>query len=397
MGATTNVVVKTTGASYQNRHIIVRRPHLWCSACAMLVALNWTKGYLTVADQMTPARPRGDKRGSWATFRRRLILVRRLLRGPATVDELIAAAEAEQGADAYPPAAAIAVKHDLQSLRDEFGCAIGYNRTQQSYLLEELGDLALLDLPDDGIEALVSLDAAFPDDAPSGSHERIRLLINRLFALLPKARREQIGRPFTLPRVRWSASYDEKIDAATIAAVKKALSLGRQLAFEYHSNYDPDDRPLRYQVVPYLLYFRDGHTYLDTTVLQAPPEFPQLAQRTTQFRIDRIVPRSARMLHEMVPAQRPPQPTYTIVYNLAPVVARNRDVAHWFPQTEIIYRDDGSARVTAQVTNLWQARQILMRYTEHCRVVEPPELVDMVRLTVSRMAVLYNIALHSGE
>jgi predicted DNA-binding transcriptional regulator YafY len=363
----------------------------------MLVALSWTKGYLTVANQMTPVRPRGDKRGSWATFRRRLILVRRLLRGPATIDELIAAAEAEQGADAYPPAAAIAVKHDLQSLRDEFGCAIGYSRAQQSYLLEELGDLALLDLPDDGIEALVSLDAAFPDDAPSGSHERIRLLINRLFALLPKARREQIGRPFTLPRVRWSASYDEEIDSATMAVVKKALTLGRQLAFEYHSNYDPNNRPLHYQVAPYLLYFRDGHTYLDTTVLQAPPEFPQLAQRATQFRIDRIVSRSARMLHEMVPAQRPPQPTYTVAYDLAPAVARNRDVAHWFPQTEIFYRDDGSAHVTAQVTNLWQARQILMRYIEHCRVLEPPELVDMVRLTVSRMAAVYSIAPNSDE
>src|SRR5262245_16135838 len=82
--------------------------------------------------------PRGDKRSSWATFRRRLVLVRRLLRGPATVAELVAAAETEQGVDAYPPAAELAVKHDLQSLRDEFGCEIRYQRGQRVYVLEEL-------------------------------------------------------------------------------------------------------------------------------------------------------------------------------------------------------------------------------------------------------------------
>jgi hypothetical protein len=37
-------------------------------------------------------RTRGEKRGSWATFRRRLILVRHLLREPATIADLVAAA-----------------------------------------------------------------------------------------------------------------------------------------------------------------------------------------------------------------------------------------------------------------------------------------------------------------
>src|SRR5262245_54838288 len=119
-------------------------------------------------------RSRGDKRGSWATFRLRLVLVRRLLRGPATLPELIAAAEAEQGEDAYPQAAELAVKHDLQALRDEFGCAIRYQRGQRAYALEDLGELALLDLPDDGLEALSFLDASFPDDAPVGGNDRVR-------------------------------------------------------------------------------------------------------------------------------------------------------------------------------------------------------------------------------
>lgn len=340
-------------------------------------------------------RPRGDKRGSWVTFRRRLILVRRLLRGPATVTELIRAAEDEQGPDAYPPAAQIAVRHDLQSLRDEFGCIITYSRAQGVYLLEELGDLALLDLPDDGLEALSFLDATFPDSAPIGSYDRVRLLISRIFALLPASRRALLGRQFVLPKVHWTAEYDESIDSATMTTVQQALSLRRQLSFDYRSNYDEDGQPRLYQVAPYLLYFRDGHTYLDTTVMRAPPAFPQLHLRATQFRLDRIVPRSARMLAEPNPDERPPQPTFQLVYELDAAVARNRDVARWFPDTEITYRDDGSALVSAKVTNLWQARQILMRYIEHCQVLEPPELVAMMRHTAARLAKRYGVDLSS--
>lgn len=337
------------------------------------------------------SRPRGDKRGSWVTFRRRLVLVRRLLRGPAAIMELIQAAEEEQGVDAYPAAAEIAVRHDLQSLRDEFGCVITYSRAQAVYLLEELGDLALLDLPDDGLEALSFLDATFPDSAPIGSYDRVRLLISRIFALLPASRRVLLGRQFVLPKVHWTAEYDESIDSATMAAVQQALSLHRQLSFDYRSNYDEDGQPRRYQVAPYLLYFRDGHTYLDTTVMRAPPAFPQLHLRATQFRLDRIVSRSARMLAESNPNERPSQPTFRLVYELDPVIARNRDLARWFPETEITYRDDGSALVSAQVSNLWHARQILMRYIEHCEVLEPPELVEMMRRTAARLAERYKV------
>lgn len=337
------------------------------------------------------SRSRGDKRSSWATFRRRLILVRRLLRGPATVAELIRAAEVEQGAEAYPPAADLAVKHDLQSLRDEFGCVISYQRAQRVYVLEELGDLALLDLPDDGLEALAFLDATFPDDAPIGGNDRVRLLIGRMFALLPAARRDAIGRHFVLPRVTWAASYTENVNPRTLEIVQQAISLRRQLTFDYCSNYDTDNRSRHYQVAPYLMYLRDGHTYLDSTVLQPPPDRDRLKFRAIQFRLDRMVPGKIRMAPESIPNERPPQPVYEVVYVLAPAVARNRDVAHWFPETTVAYQDDGSALVKGRVTNLWQARQILMRYIEHCQVLAPPELVDLMRQTVSQMATLYGI------
>jgi hypothetical protein len=74
---------------------------------------------------------------------------------------------------------------------------------------------------------------------------------------------------------------------------------------------------------------------------------------------------------------------------LHPVVARRRDVATYFPQTHIDYHEDGSATVTAVVTNLWQTRQILLRYGTGCCVLEPPELVALFRETASGLAQMY--------
>jgi predicted DNA-binding transcriptional regulator YafY len=128
-----------------------------------------------------------------------------------------------------------------------------------------------------------------------GGNDRIRLLIGQIYALLPATRRDAIGRQFVLPRVSWSAEYAEMVDRRTLATVQQALNLGRQLAFDYRSNYDADAQPRRHIVAPYLLYFRDGHTYLDTTVLQAPVDVLKLQLRAVQFRLDRVVLGSARM------------------------------------------------------------------------------------------------------
>src|SRR5690606_3287481 len=57
----------------------------------------------------------GIERSSWLTFRRRLLLVRLLLRGPASSADLIASVQAELGDEGYPPAANAALKHDLDA------------------------------------------------------------------------------------------------------------------------------------------------------------------------------------------------------------------------------------------------------------------------------------------
>ena len=105
--------------------------------------------------------PGGTKRSSWLTFRRRLLLVRLLLRGPAIAADLIAAVQMELGDEGYPPAATAALKHDFDALKAEYGCQIVFQRERGVYILRDLGELALLDLPPECMEALAFLDRSF--------------------------------------------------------------------------------------------------------------------------------------------------------------------------------------------------------------------------------------------
>lgn len=236
----------------------------------------------------------GTKRSSWLTFRRRLLLVRTLLRGPATGSGLVEAINAELGEQGYPAAASAALKHDLDALKGEYGCLIRYDRSSRQYVLDDVGELALLDLPDACMEALAFLDASFPAEGELFEHAHVRALIERVQLLLPPARQAQLRRQ------------------------------------------------------------RSGG-------------------------------RTAPLPPEHIPA-----PRYALRYTLIPQVAHRRDVTSYFPDTAIAYNADGSATVTATVSNLWQARQVLLRYGEACTVHEPPELVDLFAQTARGLGAIYS-------
>jgi predicted DNA-binding transcriptional regulator YafY len=330
---------------------------------------------------------RGAKRSSRLTFRRRLLLVRLLLRGPATAADLIAAVGRELGDEGYPPAAASALKHDFDALKSEYGCAIRYQRAQRQYILDDLGDLALLDLPDSCLEALAFLDASFPPGGPLPEHASIRELLERVTALLPAARRGLERANRDAMRLELGARAD-RIDPLTLRTVRRAIARRQELEFDYLSTFD--DAPRRHRVAPYLVFFRpEGHGYLDATLLEATPRGGEQPYAAIHYRLDRIVAGSARVLPAVLPPERRAPPAYTLRYRLLPVVARRHDVAAYFPETEIAYHDDGSATITARVTNLWQARQVLLRYGDACRVLEPPELVQLFQRTARGLGEIY--------
>ncbi|NTU84217.1 MAG: WYL domain-containing protein [Chloroflexales bacterium] len=325
---------------------------------------------------------------SWLTFRRRLLLVRSLLRGPATSVELIADIDAELGDQGYPEAAAAALKHDFDALKGEYGCQIVYDRQTRYYHLADLGELALLDLPDPCMEALAFLEASFPEGSGLPEHTNLRELLERVVLLLPPARQAEHRRRRSTIRLGVGRGAS-RIDPDTLTIIKYAVEERRELIFDYLSTFDAE-QPRRHRVAPYGITFRpEGHGYLDATVLEVTPKGGETIHAAIDYRLDRIVPGTAVVLPTGLPPIRVSPPTYTLCYTLVPQVARRQDIAAYFPNTQITYHDDGSAEVTATVSNLWQARQILLRYGDACHVHEPVELVALFRKTAQGLSKLY--------
>ena len=332
----------------------------------------------------------GTKRSSWLIFRRRLALVRTLLRGADTREGLITVVNLEMQGDGYVGDVASAFKHDLDALKDEYGCRIAYQRASKRYALEELGELALLDLPDSSLEALAFLEASFPEGAALPEHASIRDLLTRVTLLLPAERREQQRGRRAILSLQISDSPANRIAPTVVAIVKRAIMQRQELSFAYRGRRE-DRTTSKHRVAPYAIVFRpEGHAYLDATLLEVTPRDPAAPlPAALHYRLERIVPDSLTILPTMLPPLRPQPPTHTLRYRLHPAVARRRDVAPHFPNTTIDYHEDGSATVTATTTNLWQTRQTLLRYGSACTVLEPVQLVELFRAAIREMAVNY--------
>lgn len=336
---------------------------------------------------MTERRRRGgDKRSSQLIHRRRLFLIRRLIRGPATAQDLIDEANAafiDVPERIYPADASAALRHDIAALRIEYGCAIERD-DDGVYELRSPGNLALIDLPDSEIEAMAFLlDVYERSDLPIAA--QINALLERIEALMPDDRRNLLHTLTVSPRVDRPQAPAEGV--AEMMRLLKGVLRKREVEFDYRSPHTPDGAARHHRIAPLEFVYREGHTYLDAFCLES--DVPELVGQFVLYRLNRIVAGSVRRLpHALRRDYR--RPTYAVRYWLAPAVARQRDVAHWFPQTTIDYAADGSATVTAVTNDLWRAHQILMRYREHCRVLEPAPLIEMMRASIQRMFDMYS-------
>ena len=50
---------------------------------------------------------------------------------------------------------------------------------------------------------------------------------------------------------------------------------------------------------------------------------------------------------------------------------------------------DGSVTVTTQITDLFEARQLVLKYGENCVVESPPELVEQMHVVAAHFAQTY--------
>lgn len=325
----------------------------------------------------------GTRRDSRIANQRRLCLVRRLLRSPATAEALIADLRAALGDDIYPADARAALRHDMAALRETFGCEFFF-RAGEGFFLTNLGSLTLLDPTGDEIESLALLFAAIDEGAVPRTPAMANLK-ERLRALMPGEAYAQLARPPQALRLDLPTPTSRTFDAL-IARLRPLLGKA-EITFHYRSPYTAPDVVERHHVAPYELFQRDGYTYLEAYCIDSSLE--KLQGRYIAYRLDRIVSRSIRRLPKQLAPVRYARRSYRLLYTLTPDVARRQDVTLWFDGSTCTYGDDGSAVVEACITDLWYARNVLLRYREHCRVLEPPELVEMLRASIERMAQVY--------
>lgn len=326
---------------------------------------------------------RGARRDSRISNQRRLDLVRRLLRGPATTEALIADLRQALGDDIYPADARAALRHDMTALRETFGCAFVF-RAGEGYFLTDLGTLTILDLAPDELEALALLFSAIDEGALPRTTALGQLRL-RLLALLPESQRQQLSAIEPSPRLDLPTRTTGAVDRV-IARLRPALAKC-EVSFQYRSPYTSPDEVEQHRVAPYELFQRDGATYLDAYCIES--SLKKLHGRSIPYRVDRIVAKSIRRLPSQLPPVRYARRSYRLRYELAPSVAGRRDITLWFEGSSCSYTDDGDVVVEACITDLWHARDVLLRYREHCRVLEPPELVELMRESATRLAELY--------
>jgi predicted DNA-binding transcriptional regulator YafY len=212
-------------------------------------------------------------------------------------------------------------------------------------------------------------------------HAEIQDLLSTLLVRLPADQQVALAskrRPYQV-NLRETTDY-RNADPATVAKIERAIKDGQQLEVRYCSAKEGVERT--HTVEPRPLIYKDGHVYL--------PVYNLVLGKELELRLDGIVPGSARVLPKRAQRSRPPGRTYTLRYRLSPVIARRRPISENFPGQQVEYHADGSATVTAQISDLFTARRKLLAYGENCRVLSPTELIADLRATIATLHQQYS-------
>lgn len=316
-------------------------------------------------------------RSSRIVFARALAMVGRLVKGEATRAELIDHVRATVE-DAYERGPFDSFVRDLRLLRN-LGFCIRFSRGRGTYRLERLDHPVLqLHLSRPALEALALLKATFRG---LPHQERVEALNGELSARLPEEVRRKLDRE-PLPRLAVAPADHWWFSKNNLVTVEKAIDRHQVLEFLYRSPKRPEAaKPKYHRVEPYNLEYRDGHLYFEGYNLKTGKVYP--------YRIDRIVPGSARILPDVFTPREGIVRTVAIRYRLSPEIARFGASLRFRNQQEE-RQDDGSVIVTGEVGSLFEAMTKLLRYGRHCQVLEPRELVDMMRKEAEAMVGVYS-------
>lgn len=335
-------------------------------------------------------------RGSeWVALRRSLAILRRLLQGPATGEDLIEAVRQAVGPEAYPAqkrARQEAFKRDRENLRDKLEASFHYEAQTGCYTLDDPGLCGSLTLPESELLALRLLSETFASEM--GEQAEVQSLLERLVARLPpedRLRLESISLPVDL-------DVFQGIDAATISprvweTANRAARERRKLAFNYISPMQADQLPRYHEVAPYRVRFRRGHWYLYAYDLywRNPYGAEWRDSGHRNFRLGYFVndERLAILPGVLPPGQRRP-PRYRVQYVLKPAVGRGA-ISRYFDEMQVKRLPDGSAEVSGFTDNDWEAVRILLGYGENCVVLGGEEVLRLMERHARGMAQNYGL------
>jgi len=333
----------------------------------------------------------GQRESHWLVIRRCLAIVRRLQRGPATREDLLEAVYRSEGEGAYGLAKGRALKkrfeNDLQRIRSNLYIKVGYNRKDKTYYIQDVWT-PLLDLSNEDLATVAWLEETF--DLESPHHDEVHHLTEQLRLFLAPHRRVDMERQRHLLKVRLSRRDEREIAEQVWLGLRRALSTGRRVELHYISATQADEQARRHVVDVYEPpFFEDGHFYIRGFCRYVVgSESRQKVGRYLDYRLDRVI--EVTVLPNRIPPDPPKARRYDVAYWLSPVIAR-RGVSRpqWIDVKEVVQQADGAAIVHGTTASIFRARQFLMRYREHCRVLGGPELLRAMKETVRKMSQLY--------
>ena len=208
----------------------------------------------------------------------------------------------------------------------------------------------------------------------------INALLSYLLERLPIAQQQWLAgrrRAFSID-LHETTDYSNA-DPLTIKRIEQAIQQGQQLEFSHRRSHDGQVH--RHVIEPQPLVFEHGHVYLKGWSLDFGKEL--------SFRLDYILSGTARVLPTPVARSRQTPRSYILRYQLSAEIARN-SVSEHFEGQHVDRHEDGSATVTAQITDLFKALRTLISYREHCVVLDPPELVEQMRNSVTKLHEIYH-------
>lgn len=328
----------------------------------------------------------GSRDSEWRTIGRCHSLLLRLMKSPATTDELrqIIDDTAElEGEHLSPTALQKRFEKDIWRLRNRFQCEIRCDRREKLYTLVNI-DRAHIDLSSTALSGLAFLQATFSNPAVPGSNQ-ISTLIDTVLMMLPARSRKAIGDEHGL--LEFDLKHDrDPISEVILDKVRTACAERRQLEIDYLSPYHEDGQPRRHVTEPYRHFFNPvhGHLYLEAYSFHATSkQYGKVEQNMIHhFRMGRIL--NARILSKHFAPEKRRVPEEELVYELAPEIAR-LDVTEHIPGSQIIRHPDGSATVRAMSANLFFDLRTLLHYGPNCRVIGGDKALREMKSLVKAM------------